>query len=234
MCSYIGTSCREHTITVPGQMKTEKTRVRSKNNYTFTSSHIYEDVDGMSFEHKKQQHDYDFINSVRVATTDDPKNYEVPQPSPSKLSSSSQYEVPGDIVDRYETPMNGVDPGTLAEDSTYDTPMNPERNATVGESGYDIPMDAQGPIKRNVTAVECGYDIPIDAQGPLKRNATVGYDTPIDAQGPVGESGYYTPIDGQALFRGNTVMEDSMYDTPVDASEQDSGVYEVMQTEYLR
>ena len=104
----------------------------------------------MSLQRKKQQHDYDYITSMSIKLSDRPKSYEVPQTNPSMLSStthsSSQYEVPGHIVDEYKTQT--VRTGSHhVEDSTYDTPMDTqislERNTQGGEAGYDIPVDPQ-------------------------------------------------------------------------------------------
>ena len=122
--------------------KSEISRVHSKNNYTFTASHIYEDVGGTTpLERKREEHDYDFINSLSIGPNDEPKNYEVPQSTPSQVSSSrnsSLYEIPGDV---YEP--------------SADRPT---------DSAYDTPVQAQGPVQGSVSAVESGYDTPVDPQ----------------------------------------------------------------------
>ena len=162
--------------TVPGTTKTEIKQVCSKNNYTFTSSHIYEPVDGgatMPVQEKMQQHDYDFIASVSIGPTGDPENYEIPQTSPSRTSSTpdnSVYEVPGTIVDQYATPVGGPDlvrEGTSMEDCTYDTPVDArgpiQVNVSVGEGGYDTLVDAQVLTRGNTEAEESIYETPVDA-----------------------------------------------------------------------
>ena len=171
-----GKATAENGTTVKDPMKTEIKRVRSKNNYTFTSSQIYEAVDGVtaSLQRMTQQHDYDFIESVSIGPTGDPENYEIPQSSPSRTSSTpdnSLYEVPGNIVDQYDTPMNGPDPakgGTMVEDCIYDTPIDVrgaiQGNASVGEGGYDTPVDTQVLATGNTEAEDSVYDTPLDVE----------------------------------------------------------------------
>ena len=167
----------ENGTTVPSTTKTEIKQVRRKNNYTFTSSHIYEPVDGatMSVQEKTQQHDYDFIASVSIDPTGDLENYEIPETTPSRTSSTpdnSVYEVPGTIVDQYDTPMSGphlLEGGTSVDDCTYDTPIDArgpiQVNVSVGEGGYDTPVDAQVLARGNTEAEESIYETPADA-GP--------------------------------------------------------------------
>ena len=186
-------------------------QVRSRNNYSLPPNHIYEDVDNMSIEQKKQQqqllqHDYDYINSVCVSATDDPKNYEVP--SPSKGSKEALYEEPGGMSDS----MAGRRGGTVG-DGTYETPIDAQGSPVGGQSVYETPIDAQG----SPVGGQSVYETPIDAQGSPVGGQSV-YETPIDAQGsPVGEQ------------RG----EESVYETPIDAGVrrgegESSGVYEVV------
>lgn len=105
----------------------------------------------MSLQRKKQQHDYDYITSVNTKLSDRPTSYEVPQTNPRSMLSSTthsrlQYELPGHIVDQYET--SAVRTSTQSgEDSTYDTPIDTQiclhRNTQGGEARYDIPVDPQ-------------------------------------------------------------------------------------------
>ena len=181
----------------PTAPSSQITRVRSRNNYTSTP--IYEEVSGTSEKYQSEEHDYDFINSVSIKPGDEPKNYEVPQSSPSKSNSSrnsSLYEVPGD-VGRNTAAVDGRGPvqGTVsAVESGYDTPVHTQTNSQgVLQSGYDIPIDAQR--------------LPNDRK----------------------ENGYDTPIDAQALPTVRTEVGESVYATPANASysqEESSAVYE--------
>ena len=87
--------------------ESEISRVRSKNNYTtYNTGPIYEDVSGLSMEHRGEDHDYDIINSVSVGPNDDPKSYEVPQTNPKRVSPNPEslvYAVPGDILSADDT-----------------------------------------------------------------------------------------------------------------------------------
>ena len=195
------------------------TRVRSRNNYTSTP--IYEEVNGTSLKYHSVEHDYDFINSVSVRPGDEPKNYEVPESSPSKTNSSrnsSLYEVPTS----HGHNMGGHGPN--------------EVTASAVESGYDAPVHSET-VPHSKTNVEGGYDTPIDVQTLPngKQPEGSGYDTPIDVQTlPSGKqpegSGYDTPIDAQTLPTGRGVVEECVYDTPgsdVDQTHLDStAVYE--------
>ena len=136
--------------------------MRSKNNYTtYNTGPIYEDVSGLSLEHKGEDHDYDLINSVSVGPNDNPKSYEVPQTSPNRVSSNREslvYEVPGDIL--------SADEGSSVKGDTYYTPMA-----------------VQGPIRRSVTVVESGYDSPLDTQFQNNETEESIYETPGEDDG---------------------------------------------------
>ena len=135
-------------------------RVRSRNNYSFTDKHIYEDVGGMSLRRsKKGDRDYDYIDSTDISPGDKAKSYEVPQTPSSSNRDSSIYEVPDHVGDEYEDiKINGA---------------------------YDTPVDAQGPARGNV---ESGYDTPVDALAQQGGGWTVMgegvYETPTDADEP--------------------------------------------------
>ena len=182
-------------------------QVRSRNNYSLPPNHIYEDVDNMSIEQKKQQqqllqHDYDYINSVCVSATDDPKNYEVP--SPSKGSKQALYEEPGGMSDS----------------------MAGRGGGTVGDGTYETPIDAQGSPVGGQRGEESVYETPIDAQGsPVggQRGEESVYETPIDAGVRRGEgesSGVYEVVwsggEGVRGREGDTARPNPLQTQPID------------------
>ena len=138
------------------------TRVKSINNYASTP--IYEDVSEIDPKVSREEHDYEFIRSVRHR---EPEKYEIPQSSPSSSQNGSEHENPEDLI--YETPL--------------DTSGPVEGNTSVVEIGYDAPLHTQTQLScKNAVTGETGYDTSVDTQTVPSTKGGRGYDTPMDAQ----------------------------------------------------